>query len=150
MLDFGSGIPWTTGTAASLKHLIIGNIVSHVQDILVLNAILLQQPLVGFYLVATAKVYILTAKGLVPAPDRLVRATCNNGDWHTQLQGKMYGISILYIGSTHRLPILAYGNGGGTEHTVDIEGQELYLTEVVVYHCRWLLNSLYVKNVWIR
>jgi hypothetical protein len=58
----------------------------------------------------------------------------DDGNGHAKLQGKMYGISVLNTGGTHGLTVIANGNGGGAEHTVDIEGQKLYLIEVVVYH----------------
>ena len=121
LLDIGTSIGRTARTAASSHHLIVRNIVAHVHHLLILQAIFLQELMVGLDLHGTTHKDVLHSKTGITLPYRLGIAARQDGDAKPHLLSQLDGISILDIDRSERLTITGQRDGLSRKNAIHVE-----------------------------
>ena len=134
LLDFRTCIGRTAWTTTKFHHLIIRNIIAHVEDFLILQSVLFFQGFIFLNLYSSTHMDFGQSQAFVTLANGLRLSSCNDSHHQSALHGKLQGITVLNVHRTHRLTIRMKRNGLGTQHTVHIKDNGLYLFQVVVYH----------------
>ena len=71
--------------------------------------------------------HVRNAQSLIPFTHRFGTSPGNNGHMQARLDSQLQGIPVFDIDRTHRFPSGMQRNGLGTQHTVHVESQRLYL-----------------------
>ncbi len=120
---------WTAGQAAGAHHLEVGDVVAHVKDFLVAQAVAVAEVAVIVYLDGRTQVdvLLLQPQRQETAAHRLGPSAGNDAEQHAHLGCQMERIAVLDVDGTHGLAFRAHGNDVCTEHAVHIEQQSPYL-----------------------
>ena len=126
ILDFGCGIGRTARATATAHHLIIGDVVAHIQHFFVFQSVTAEKAFVGFYLHRTTHVYVGHAQPLITLLNRLGTPAGNDCDVQPHLDSKLNGITVLDIDRTHRTAVGMQINGFGTQYAVYVKDYGFY------------------------
>ena len=127
LANLGTGIlgaHWATHTAHNLE---IGDIVAHVHNLGIGKTVLAEEIIVSGYLNGATKKDILNTKALVANTQAIDTGSRKDGNAEAKLHGKLDGVTVFDINGAQRGAIGTEIDGLGTENSVDIEDNGLYL-----------------------
>ena len=132
-LDVGRGVGRRARTSAFAHNLIVGDVVPHIDHLLVGQVIFLEKLLIRFHLDRATEIDILHAEIFIPQPD--IRCSPTREDHHSQsfFHGQLDGVSILDIDGTQRFRHGIHGDGLSAEHPIDIKDDRFDFFQIIIY-----------------
>ena len=123
----GGCIGRTTGTSAEPHHRIVGNIIAHIEYLLMTDTQADEQVLIDCHLVGTSQMNLLYAKSLKANLDGLHTGSRNDSHVQTALHSQLQGISVLDIHRTQGSSLSIHGDSLRTQDSVHIKEKSLDL-----------------------
>ena len=123
----------TAGTSCTAHHLIVGNVVAHIQYLFVCQAMTAQIIVINLNLHGAAHEDVLHTQFLVSAAYRLRSAAGDDANPHSALARQLYGIAVFDVERADRLSVIIHRYGRCRQYPIDIEHYYLYFCKIEIY-----------------